>query len=256
LIMGGSAENIEEVRKQIHPEDPRANVLSIAIAPAYFYESSDSQYSFRRYNSNAPGLGLGMNLWLTPFFGLQSKYFTSVTASVRNGPADVAPLEVQTFEAGVRFRRHFGYSRKAAQMSWGLDYHDAHDKISRESTVNVGRKSSGLSVVFEGEVPSSVTYAHTFGVDIRPRLHHSETGTSIEVRSGDKSETNALSLSVGGEWTLDRRNQMFWRGQYSVERELFQGPADTVDPHTGLTPNGVSVTNNLLIFYFGFKWGS
>jgi hypothetical protein len=42
----------------------------------------------------------------------------------------------------------------------------------------------------------------------------------VDVKSGGKSETNALSLSVGGDWTLDRRNQIFWKTQYSVERNF------------------------------------
>jgi hypothetical protein len=256
LILGGSADSIEEARKQIHPQDPRANVVSLSIAPAYFYEGSGSEYSFHRYNSNGPGFGLGMNLWLTPFFGLQSKYFSSVSASVRSGAVNSVPLEVQTFDAGVRFRKHFGYSRKAAQLSWGFDYHDRHDKISRDATDLVGSKASGLSLVLEGVVPSSVIYAHTFELGILPHMHHSEQSTGINVRSGDKSETNALSLSLGGTWTLDRTNQIFWRGQYSVERDLFEGSADTVDPHSGQTPSGVSVTESLMIFYFGFRWGS
>lgn len=256
LILGGSDQDIDEYRIKIHPEDPRANLLSIAIAPAYYYNGSDSQYSFRRYHSNGPGLGLGMNFWMTPFFGLQSKFFTSVSGTQRSGGTNMIPTEIQTLSIGVRFRRHFGHTRKAAQLSWGIDYHDAINKISTEAQTAVGRKSSGLSFVLEGEVPTSVTYSHLFELDIRPRMKHSETQTGVTARSGTKNETNGLSLSIGGQWTLDRRNQVFWKSQYSVERNLFDGEATVADPHTSLTPDGVSVTNSLIILYFGFKWGS
>ncbi len=80
LLLGGEVD-IEEYNARIHPQDPRANMLSISIAPAYFYDGSSSNYSYRNYHSNGPGIGLGMNLWLTPFFGLQSKYFSSVSPS-------------------------------------------------------------------------------------------------------------------------------------------------------------------------------
>jgi hypothetical protein len=256
LILGGTAEDIDEYRRQIHPQDPRANVLSISIAPAYFYESSQSEYSFRRYTSNGPAISGTMNLWLTPFFGLQSKYFASVTGAVRAGPVDVVPMDVLVFDAGLRFRKHFGYSRKAAHLSWGLDWHDSSDKIARDSTVNVSRRSSGMNFALEAAVPASNTYAHTFDLGIQPRLHHSEPATGASARSGEKNETNAISLAIGGEWILDRRNQVFWKSQYNIERSLFQGPASATDPHTGGTPTGVSVTNSQLIFYFGFKWGS
>lgn len=255
LLMGGNDQDIDEYRRQIHPEDPRANAISISIAPAYYYNGSSSEYSYRRYTSNGPGLGLGMNLWLTPFFGVQSKFFTSVSGSIRSDGNDV-PSEVQTFAYGIRFRKHFGYSRKAPQLSFGIDYYDGHNKISTDATTAVGRDSAGLSFAMEGEIPTSNTYAHIFEVDIRPKMHHTEKATGADARSGDKNETNAVNLSVGGQWTLDRHDQVYWKTQYSVERNLFDGAASKADPQTGLTPDGVSVTNSLFIFYFGFRWGS
>jgi hypothetical protein len=255
LIMGGNNQEIVEYKNSIHPEDPRANVISIALAPAYYYNASHSNYSYRRYTSNGPALGLGMNLWLTPFFGIQSKYFSTVSASQRSGTSEI-PVDLQNFEAGFRFRRHFGYSRKSSQISWGLDWHDSLNKISKESTTAIGRKTSGLSLALEGEIPASNTYAHTFSLDVRPRMKHSERNTGVEVKSGTKNETNSLGISGGGVWTMDRHNQVFWRGQYLVERNLFDGEASQMDPHNDATPDGVSVTNSLLMFYFGFKWGS
>lgn len=256
LILGGTQEEVEEAQKALHPQDPRSNVVQISLAPAYFYNASDSEYSFRRYTSNGPGLGLGANLWLTPFFGLQARYFTSVGGSVRSGGTNMVPIEIQTLEAGLRFRKNFGYSRKAPQLIWGLDYVDAVDKIGKEATTVVGRKSSGLSLSLGAVIPSSTVYSHTMQVDIRPRLNLAEMNTGVEVKSGNNSETNAVSLSLGGEWTLDRRNQIYWKSQYNVERTLFKGPASQVDPDDNITPDGVSISNSLLMFYFGFKWGS
>jgi hypothetical protein len=255
LILGGSDEDIDEAKKSIHPEDPRSNMIGISIAPAYFYDGSASNYSYRNYHTDGPGLGLGMNLWFTPFFGIQSKYFTSVSASVKDG-GNMVPATAQEFQAGIRFRRHFGFTRKSAQLSWGIDYHDATGKISPDATSVIGHKTSGLSLSLEGEVPSSNTHAHLFEVSIRPSQHHSENSTGASARSGTKNETNEVMLSLGGQWTLDRRDQVFWKAQYSVERNLYNGKASEADPKTGATPEGVSVTNNLLIFYFGFKWGS
>lgn len=255
-LVGGTEEDIIEAKTAIHPQDPRSNVIDIQIAPGYYYNDSSSTYSYRDYTSNGPALGLGMNVWLTPFFGFQSRYFTSVSSSVRSGGTNMIPTEVLAFDAGVRFRKHFGYSRKAAHLNWGLDYHDEMNKINKEATTIIGRKSSGLSVSFEAVMPSSFTYAHTVQVDLRPRMKHTESGTAADVKSGTKSETNAIALSVGGEWTLDRKNRLFWKSQYSVERNLFRGPASDIDPADGQTPDGVAVTNSLMMFYLGFKWGS
>lgn len=256
LILGGNRNDIEDYQRQIHPEDPRANLVSVSLAPGYYYNDSQSAYSFRRYTSNGPAMGLGMNLWFTPFFGLQSKFFTTVSGSQRSGGLNQVPIDIQTFEAGVRFRRHFGFSRKAAHLSWGIDYHDGMNNISKTAVTAVGRKSSGLSVAVEGVIPTSVSYAHTILLEVRPRLRHVELNTGIDARSGQSNETNGLGLGLGGQWTLDRKNQFFWQGRFYVERSLYNGAASLVDPHNGQTPNGVSVTNNLLILNFGFKWGS
>lgn len=255
-LVGGTPEDIEEARAKIHTQDPRNNVIDITLAPGYFYNDSKATYSYRDYSSNGPALGLGMNIWLTPFFGFQSRYFASVSGSVRANGTDMVPTDINYFEGGIRFRKHFGYSRKAAHLNWGIDYHDETNKISKEATTITGRKSTGFGLSLEAVIPSSSTYAHTLQIDVRPRMKHSELGTGVDVKSGSKPETNAIGAAAGGEWTLDRRNRIFWKGQYSVERNLFKGSASQADPSTGATPNGVSVTNSLMMFYLGFKWGS
>jgi hypothetical protein len=252
----GEQEEINEYKSKIHPQDPRANVVQISMAPAYYYNSSASSYSYRRYNSNGPAMGLGMNLWLTPFFGVQSRYFTNMSSSIRSGPSNMAPAEMQTLEAGIRFRKHFGTSRKSSYITWGLDYHDARTKIGKESTTSVGTKSYGLGLALEAVVPVTTGYAHTLQVNAYPRLKHGESATGVSIRSGDKSETNAIGFGLGGQWTLDRRNQIFWKAQYTVERNQFKGDASDADPVTGNTPSGVSVTNSTGVIYFGFSWGS
>jgi hypothetical protein len=255
-LVGGTEEDINEAKTSIHPQDPRRNVVEIQIAPAYYYNGSQSSYSFRDYSSHGPGLGLGMNLWFTPFFGVQSRYFASVSGSVRSGGTNMVPTDITSFEGGIRFRKHFGYTRKAAHLNWGIDYHDEANKIGKEATQITGRKSSGLSVSMEAVIPSTVNYAHTVQIDIRPRMKHEEVTAGSLAKSGTKAESNAVGMGLGGQWNLDRRNQVFWKGQYSVERNLFKGNATQVDPSNGQTPDGVSVTNSLMMFYLGFKWGS
>ena len=252
----GSDEDIDQYKKAVHPQDPRANMIDISLAPAYFYNSSQSSYQFHDYDTQGTGFGLGMNLWLTPFFGLHADFFSSVSASIRAGGTNVVSLDRQDFNGGLRFRKHFGTGRKSPHLSWGLDYHDSRTKISKEATEAIGRRASGVSLTLEGVVPTSVGYAHTFKIDVRPRIHLSEMNTAIEVKSGTKNSTNSVGLALGGQWTLDRQNQVFWRGQYSVEQSLYEGTASTVDSRTSLTPSGVSTTDSLLIFYFGFRWGS
>lgn len=255
LLLGGQ-EDIEEIKSKIHAQDPRSNFVQISIAPAYYYNTSASSYSFRRYNSNGPAMGLGMNLWLTPFFGIQSRYFANMSSSIRGGGSNMVSADVQSLDTGVRFRKHFGTSRKSSYITWGIDYHDARNKIGKEATTAVGSKSYGLGLALEAVVPVTNGYAHTLQVNVLPRLKHTETATSVSVRSGNKSETNGVGFGLGGQWTLDRRNQIYWKAQYTIERNLFKGDASDVDPATGVKPTGVSVTNSTGVIYFGFSWGS
>lgn len=252
----GEQEEINEYRTKIHSQDPRKNVVQISFAPGYYFNNSQSTYSYRRYNSNGPAMGLGMNLWLTPFFGIHTKYFTNMSSSIRSGGTNMVPTDVQSLEAGIRFRKHFGTSRKSSHLSWGLDYTDAVNKIGKDATTAIGRRSAGLGVALEAVVPVTNGYAHTIQVNAYPRLKHNEITTGATVKSGVKAETNGIGFGLGGQWTLDRHNQVFWKAQYTIERNLFKGAASAVDPHTGATPEGVSVTNTTGVIYFGFSWGS
>jgi hypothetical protein len=256
LILGGTEDDIADYRNQIHPQDPRANAVEISMAPAYYYNDTSSSYSFHNYNSSGPGYDLRANLWLTPFFGLQSDLFTSLSSSVRSGGSNAVAVEYQVWDSGLRFRKHFGYSRKSSSVVFGIDYTQSSSKIARAAIDLVGSESSGVALVMESTIPSSVTYAHTFGIAMRPHMHEKESATSISVTSGTKGQTNGVELSLGGQWTLDRRNQVFWKLRHNVERTLYEGSASQVDPQTGVTPNGVTLTNSTTMFYFGFRWGS
>jgi hypothetical protein len=255
LLLGGNHEEIEEYKKQTHPEDPRVNILSIDLAPSYFHLDSSSAYHFRNYNSNGPGLNLGMNFWVTPFFGIQTRYLASVGASV-NSNGNAVPMHLQDLDVGIRFRKFFGSSRKSTQLSWGLDFEDASAKISRDATSVVGRRTHGPSLNVEARIPLTNTYASLIEVSVQPRAKHTELSTGVAAASGTQNQTDAVALRVGGDWVLDRKNQMFWQLNYKVERNLFQGTASQADLITGQTPSGVSVTNSVLFFSVGFRWGS
>lgn len=256
LILGGTEEDISEYRKQIHPQDPRANLVELTLAPVYYYNDSSSRYSFHRFNSHGLGFQVGAHFWLTPFFGIVGSSFSSLAGSVPSGAANAVLADYQIVDAGFRFRRHFGWSRKAASLRFGVDYHQSEMKIGQDATDLVGTQTKGASLAIEGNIPSSHVYVHTFALELRPRLRQSELVSGANIRSGTKSQTHGLGASVGGQWLLDRQNQIFWKLHHSVEQSLYDGEASSPDPMTGVTPRGVSITNSFTRFSVGFSWGT
>lgn len=245
----------QPLAETLHDEDPGPQ-LFVSFAPGFFYEGSDSSYSFRKYTTNGPAFSLGSTLWFSPSFGIQGSYTSSVTGSVSSSAAQTSPVDMQILDVGIRFRKLFGSSPHPTKMVWGFDFHNSSDKISTDSLTKVGRRSRGVGLALEVTIPSSATYSHTFGFKVQPFLRHTELGTAAHAQSGTSSSANAVGASLGGEYTLDRQNQVYWNFQYRVERDLFKGTANIPDPRTGVSPSGVSVTDNLMILYLGFRWGS
>lgn len=256
VLVLGDEDEIEDFRKQIHPEDRRNNCVEISVAPSYIYNNSSSNYSFRNFTAQSPGFIAGANIWLSPFFGLHGEYTASFEQAVMSPAAkQMVPLTYQGLDIGLRFRKHFGLKRKSPSLSWGLDFVDRTSHVPSDTTDRVSTSTSGLSLSLEADIPRSKTYAHTVGLDIEPFLVHSET-SEADIHSGGKNETFAVGAWVGGSWIFDRQHQVFWKLHERVEQNLFDGAATTADPSTGATPKGVSVTNGITIFSIGYRWGN
>ena len=253
--MGGNSDDIDTFRKQINPDDRRNNRIELSFGPGYFYEGSSSNYSVRRFTSAGPSADVSVNGWLSPFFALHADYFTSLESSVASsGPNATVPLDLQNTALGVRFRKHFGLSKKAASLKWGVDYINRRTGVPGTTPDRVTTDTSGIAVSLQTDIPSGHFYSHEIGMELAPMLVHSEI-SDANVHSGGKNDTDSIGLWFGGRMLFDRHNQVFWNFKQLVEQSTFSGTASAPDPHTGLTPNGVSVTNSVSIFSIGFTWG-
>ena len=126
--------------------------------------------------------------------------------------------------------------------------------VPPDAVQRFGVKTLGVELSLEAIVQTSATFAWRFGGLMLPRAEHKES--SGGVKSGDKDDSAKLGVWFGGVHTFDRRNQVFWTFKHTVERNVFEGAANTVDPITGLAPEGVSVQQGLSIFQFGYRWGN
>ena len=140
LFMGGSTEAIEDYRKLLHPSDIRQNLMEVSIAPVYIYNDSSSEFWHRNYFTDGPGASVAVKVWITPFFGLQSSFLTSLSTSMRgnlSGSSSI-PVDHQFFDVGFRFRKFFGLSRKASYLSLGLDFDEYQLKVPAKDPNRLG----------------------------------------------------------------------------------------------------------------------
>lgn len=258
LILGGPKDKITDFKKNLHPSDPRNNLLEVGLAPSYIYLDSTSNYSFRNYISQGPGLAAHARMWVTPFFGINADYLTSLSADVIEGPqgSNYIEAEHERYEAGIRFRKFFGYTRKAPELSLGLDYSEYQFNVPKNASERVGLKSTGMRLMFEAVIPKFRTQAYILGASYTPRVNLKEVNTELSLKSGTKSDTDRVSFWFGSRYRFDRKFQVYWRASHSMQKTVYRGEANQVDPKTSTQPTGVSVTESLSIIQVGFTWGS
>ncbi len=254
-----SAEVVESEQSSggLHRLDPRRNTAELSFAPTYFYNESTSSYWFRHYRSSGPALDLSAHIWLSPSLGLFSSYRMSLNSSINGEPSGHRSISVehQWLDLGLRYRHSFGTYRKAPRILLGVDYSEYKLKVPAGDPYRVRLRTSGVRLTLEALVPSSLTYYQWYGVEVLPRANHEEISTGSTARSGAKNRSDVIGAFIGGQFLLDRQNQIFWRLRHRVEKNLFEGETTVQDPRRGEALQGVDVTNSLTLIEFGYRWG-
>lgn len=248
---------IVRYEERVHPEDHRLNRLEIEGRAGLSASDSSSNYSYRRYNTSFGTVDLRSSVWMAPSVGLTGAIKFSLGASVRGDATtgSMDRLRDEELEVGLRFRRFFGLSRVSPSLEFGLLYLDHSFNLANDSTSHPRWDSSGVGVGLRSRVPVSAERSWVFGGRIFPRMKHQESKTAVAVTSGDPGEFARVDFEVGGDLTFGRGQQFVYGLQFGAERDLFDGAASLADPETSATPSNVTVTNTLLNFSFGYRWG-
>lgn len=236
----------------------RYNLVELSFAPGYLYSDSSSEYFYRNYTMSAPVLSVEAGVWMNPHFALNGSFMSTLSGHVNDsleGDRNV-PATHEWFTAGLRFREFFGRNVLASTVTLGIDYFDYKFRVPSDAQYREKLSSVGARISLEAEVPVTVTRSWLFGVAFSPKLQHREEATETDVRSGGGVDANAVSISIGGRMQFERKSGIFWKLSHSVEKDLYSGEASEEDPRTGKTPTGVSVTNSITIFTFGYTWGN
>ncbi|WII73897.1 hypothetical protein QJS83_08415 [Bdellovibrio sp. 22V] len=257
LFSNGAERIYDFYREQIHPDDIRNNRVELDVMPVVTYNDSQSNYSFRDYQSYFNALKIKTNVWFTPLIGVSGQVMFSFAADVDSLNADQSrvPAKYEFVDLGLNFRKFFGVSRKSSSVEFSVLFSDNKMNTPSDNDSHPRIKSTGLGVGLKARIPTSTSYAWVIGGSFFPRLQHSESGTSISVTSGSAEESVRFGLDLGGEWKFTRESQMIWNLGASTERNVFDGAASLPDPSTGATPSNVSVTNSLYMFSLGYRWG-
>lgn len=246
----------EYYREKIQTDDIRNNRLEIDILPVVAYNDSQSNYSYRDYQSYFQGLLVKSNVWFTPSIGVSGKILFSLAADV-SAISDQSrlPVKYEFMELGVNVRKYFGITEQDNSLEYLILYSEYKTATPNDNISRPRLKSSGLGVGLRGRFPFSGSYSWVIGGSMFPRIQHVESQTGAAISSGESLEHVRIGFDMGGEWKLNRSNQIVWNLNLVTERNLFNGPAALVDPSTGQTPENVSAANSLVIFSLGYRWG-
>lgn len=248
-----------EAAKQLPPRDVsrRLNLVEVSFAPGYLYSNSDSNSYYRRYTMAVPVLSVDANVWLSPYFGLNGSYAATLSGHVGDsltGNKNV-PATHEWFTAGFRSRRFFGSDVLANTVALGLDYYDYHFRVPSDASYREKLSSVGVRISLEAEMPMTIYRSWVVGIFFAPKLAHREEATGTSVQSGGNVDANMVGISVGGRMQFERKDAIFWKITHQVEKDMYSGEASAADPAAGQVLTGVSVTNSISIFTFGYTWG-
>jgi hypothetical protein len=202
-------------------------------------------------------LNLNAGIWFTPMIGVSGNYAFSLAADISGDSSTHSriPAHYEFLDMGLNFRKFFGLSRKSNSVEFSLLYSDDKMTVPSDNTARGGIHSSGLGLGALARIPTSAHYAWTFGAKFFPRLQHSETSSGLDLNSGTDPESVRFGLDLGGELKFSREGQLIWSLGASTEKNLFKDSAAVADPETGTTPTGVSVTDTMVTFSLGYRWG-
>lgn len=245
-----------EYVQRVHPDDQRLNRLEIAAKTGVLSDRSLSNYSFRDYSGTSPYLGFEGQMWLTPFMGIKAGYSMSLSGDV-SGPQGSSRTSAkwEFNELSFDLRKYYGLSRRANVIQYGVHYFSENLVVPGDNTERANLKSSGFGFHFYTRIPVAPSYSWTFGARLAPRFSHLEGASGINLDSGTGPESTRFQISGGGEIKFNRQQVLDWKLSWGVDKHVYSGQANLIDPDTGVQPSGVSVTNIRLNLGIGYRWG-
>jgi hypothetical protein len=246
-----------EATKPLHIDDPRQNLVRLTAAPGYHYVNSSSDYWFRDYYGSSPALSIGAEVWVTTYFGIVSKYLTTLGSEITatHDANKKISVDHQYFDLGFEWRSYGSPTKKSSALIFGLHYNEYQMRLPVSEPERIRIKSSGLLIDLGARIPAKNNSALIFGSEFLPNVNLKEEKTGVRVRSGTLDSSHAISFYFGKEYVLSREEQVYWKLWHRIDKTVYRGLANTPDPISGASPEGVSVTNSSTMLSVGVSWG-
>jgi hypothetical protein len=255
--VGNQPEFIKKYKEAVHHEDVRLNRMEITIQPGFLSAKARSNYYYRDTTSKSAALGIGANIWLTPFFGVKLESLSSNGADIEGQTSDERlAAKHDWFDLSLSIRKFAGLSRRSNTLELGLDYSDYHLNVPADTTIRSRLRTTGFGVHMNLRVPLTQHYAHNFGFQYFPSLDHKEDYSSLDISSGQKNEASRVGIGTGGDFIFSRSTQLTWSLKWYYENINFKGDAGSPEPGATVLPSNSSVKNEYILFGAGYRWGN
>lgn len=256
-VVLGDQEQIVKYRSGLSRDDSRQNLVDLSLAPMMIYSDAKSNSWYRDYRSDGVGVGVQINLWTNPFFGLQAEYARSLTADIDADTTSPRRVKVdhQMFALGFRYRKFFNMTRKSPVITFGFDYDEYQMLVPKKEDERIRLKTSAPAAVFEVRLPTSHVKSFVFGskLAIDPKVE--EQKTALELKSGSKDSTQSFQFYFGQDFTFNRHQTFFWKFKHRFDKSVYEGTSNQNEPVSGTPVEGVSVRTGTSLIQVGFSWG-
>jgi hypothetical protein len=243
-------------KTNLKTNDIRNNILETQLSLGVGVNDSKSNLVYRDYYSFFQIVDFKANLWMTPGLGLSGRYWMTMTGDISSTTKanSKVPISYEGIDLEFMLRKFVNLSEKSDSFTFSLLYTDLKTNVPTNESSRAKLESSGLGLKLSSRWPTSDNYASVFGASYFPRIKHTEIGTGLALKSGSGSQHSRIGFQLGGEFKFERQSQIIWDAGYSVEKNIFSGDAFPSEP-SGNIPNNVSVTNSILLFTLGYRWG-
>lgn len=249
--------SIAEYKTYLHFDDKRNNILEFSLGSNYIYQESSSKYWYRNYHWSSLGIEAEIDLWLSPFLGLNAQYITTLGSDIRGDTASTEEIDVEQnwFKVGIQFRKFFGISRKSKSVTLGLGLYESQFEVPTSADERMGLESKGGRISLEADLPINLQSSWTMGFEVLPSISHTEITNVADIKSGNSPSSSAMGIWVGRNLLLDRKNQLYFKVSHHIEKNRFSGDTHAVDPVSQSNYTGAGVTRGTTLLHMGFTWG-
>ena len=255
-FFGGSKEYSEQFLSSLDPLDFRQNFLEFYLSFGYLNYKAKSNYWYRDFETEAPVVKLGVNIWISPFYSIVSKYQASLSASIDSDPSksNSTELLIESFYIGMQWRQSFSYARSSHNFYYSIGFEQAQLQVPANEPKRIGVEQKSLQLGFASDFSWSEDKHFNISLGLSPVIWVEEESTQISLSSGELKNAFGVDINTQFKWQMNSKHTVFVDAQWGFDKIIYKGDSSLVDPKTNQIVNGVNVQNESWQFSLGHLW--